>query len=296
MKRIALVTLAGLALVLGPALVLAPQAWAGETGTASITWDGASHIISKSATTKSLPQLIVEHLSNANTDDDSQNGLDDVAQIAADGPLASYSLVIDIDNPDTNIISPYGNIGEFTDILTNTITLNSDFAGITTFQQSSGLANGTSNLVLLVDGNALDKLIEELFGPDETLLETTASSFVGNTGHSGGVVGEDDDSIATAGGKKIVGGVASSTTSSTIVNVLDVGGDAGAFIEISNPVTGILSPHANVINATNTNNMIELNTLFAGVTTFQQQAGGANGQSNFIVLIYDTEAVLTSGQ
>lgn len=290
MKRVALVALAGLA------LVLAPQAWAGETNTvtASFTLEDIDGPVG--SRTESLAQKIVEHLSNANTDDDSQNGLDDVAQIAADGPLLSYSLVIDIDNPDTNIISPYSNIGDHDEIL-NTITANTDFAGITTFQQSGGNANGTSNLVLLVDGNALDKLVEELFGPDETLLETTASSFVGNVGHSGGIVEEDDDSIATAGGKKIVGGAAASdTTSSTIVNVLDVGGDAGAFIEISNPVTGILSPHSNITETDTITNSITANNLFAGVTTFQQQAGGANGQSNFVVLIYDTETVIATGQ
>ena len=89
---------------------------------------------------------------------------------------------------------------------------------------------------------------------------------------------------------------ASDTTSSTIVNVLDVGGDAGAFIEISNPVTSILSPHANVTQTDTITNTIVNNNLFAGITTFQQQAGGANGQSNFVVLIYDTETIIATGQ
>ena len=284
MKRIALVALAGLA------LVLAPQAWAGETNTVTASFSLEDIDGPVGSRTESLAQKIVEHLSNANTDDDQQNGLDDVSQIAADGPLLSYSLVIDIDNPDTNIISPYSNIGDHDEIL-NTIT------GITTFQQSGGNANGTSNLVLLVDGNALDKLVEELFGPDETLLETTSSSFVGNAGHSGGIVEEDDDSIATAGGKKIVGGAAASdTTSSTIVNVLDVGGDAGAFIEISNPVTGILSPHANFTRTGALHNSITANNGFAGITTFQQQGGGGNAQSNWVIWISADDTVVARGQ
>jgi hypothetical protein len=285
-NRALLVALAAPVLVLGLALVLAPQAWADEARNALIEWDPTtSHImVKKEVQMGSLPRLIVQHLSHANTDDDSQNGLDDGAQIAADGPLGSYSLVIDIDNTDTNILSPPANIGEFALPLTNTITRHSDFAEITTVQQSSGLANATSNLVLLVNASLLDDLIEELFSPHETLLETTATSFVGNTGHNGGPVGEDEDSIATAGGQKIVeGAVASSTSASTLTSVLGVIDKEAVFVEIRKKITSVESPHGNVIDATAANNLVELNNLFLGTTTLQQQAGGANVQQNLLI-------------
>jgi hypothetical protein len=92
LRRFAFVALSCLFLV-------SAGAWAGEAGAASTQRDSASHIMNKSAMTQSLAQVIVQHLSDANTDDDSQNELVDVTQIAAHGPLASYSLVIDIDNP-----------------------------------------------------------------------------------------------------------------------------------------------------------------------------------------------------
>jgi hypothetical protein len=80
-------------LALSYLFLISAGAWAGEANTS--TGENADGTRSRS-----LAQQIVQHLSNANIDANQQNGLDDVARIAQEGPLLSYSLVIDIDNPD----------------------------------------------------------------------------------------------------------------------------------------------------------------------------------------------------
>jgi ELWxxDGT repeat protein len=89
-------TLAPIALqITEPLLVSDFAKWEDDDSIA--TAGGKKVITTGSATTESLAEKIVEHLSSAETDGGQQNFQDNVAQIAEDGPLLSYSLAIDLD-------------------------------------------------------------------------------------------------------------------------------------------------------------------------------------------------------
>jgi len=252
----------GLALV--AAVAMAPAAWAGQ-------YNELTNDPTNGPTVLVLPSSLVDSDNAAGSD------MEDII-------AAGYRIIVDIDNPDTDILSPYGNMSYFAADVTNSITSTGAMTGISTVQQTAGASSATSNLTLVIDGLALEPLIRELFAPDDTLLETEGTSSLEDDHLNGVTV---SGGITTAGGKSIVGGVTHDLISNTtLFDVLAAIGTAGLYVEIENPVTSILSPHSNFADMQGASNSITTTGDMTGVSTVQQQAGASNAQSNLTAIIY----------